>query len=511
MQASNSFHLSQPNATGTEDFPAEVFRLAVEQAAIAIAITDLRAKIIYVNPSFARITGYSQQELLGQNQSLLSYKVTPKTVYQNLWDCLEKQESWSGLLVNRRKDGSRYLADLTITPVLNSAGETTHYLGMQRDVTELHQLEKQISNQQRLMESALDATQAAMVMLDDTGQPLLTNRSYQDLAERLQQDPLPLLIQALQRETPDGFDLPRALRQGFAETEIQLPSRQELPLWLNASGEVIEVKDTSADAYYAKTTRPTLLITLQDISYLKHQQNQLQMTSLQALLAEQDRLQSVREALLGAVFHLERPLNLVNAALRLVGRRDRDENPALLGLLAEVQEAGQEALEQLTRSVPDTSQEARQSVNLNQLIKNTLSLMTPRLLASGVELDWQPQSDLPSIEGRPTALVNLFKQLLDNAVDALVEGRCQQREIRLITRQVTDMVEVIIEDTGHGISAADQFRVFEPFYTSRMPGSGHLGMGLTLAQEIVNNHQGLLEIDPDYVDGCRLKVLLPYV
>ena len=68
---------------------------------------------------------------------------------------------------------------------------------------------------------------------------------------------------------------------------------------------------------------------------------------------------------------------------------------------------------------------------------------------------------------------------------------------------------MILQDSGPGIPAADRLKVFEPFYTTRQ-GSRHLGMGLTLAQDIVNNHQGLLEIDPDYTSGCRIRVELPY-
>jgi signal transduction histidine kinase len=69
---------------------------------------------------------------------------------------------------------------------------------------------------------------------------------------------------------------------------------------------------------------------------------------------------------------------------------------------------------------------------------------------------------------------------------------------------------VILQDSGPGIPATDRLKVFEPFYTTRRRGSRHLGMGLTLAQEIVNNHQGLLEIDPEFTSGCRIRLELPY-
>ena len=142
---------------GAETVPQDIFRQVVEQAALAISITDGSARILYSNPAFRRVTGYGDDEVAGHNESILSYKVTPKIVYETMWAQLLRQRPWNGLLVNRRKDGSRYLADLTITPVVGDAGETTHYLGMHRDVTEVHRLERQVQNQKALIESVVDA------------------------------------------------------------------------------------------------------------------------------------------------------------------------------------------------------------------------------------------------------------------------------------------------------------------------------------------------------------------
>src|SRR4030066_2367456 len=134
-------HANPPHDESTAaSVPSQVFRQVVEQAALAISITDADARILYANPTFERVTGYSQVEVAGHNESILSYRVTPKIVYETLWAQLKRQRPWNGLLVNRRRDGSRYLADLTISPVVDENGNTTHYLGMHRDVTEVPRL-----------------------------------------------------------------------------------------------------------------------------------------------------------------------------------------------------------------------------------------------------------------------------------------------------------------------------------------------------------------------------------
>lgn len=494
-----------------ETLPPEVFRLTVEQAAVAISITDDKARIIYANPCFEKITGYAQHELLGKNQSLLSYKVTPRLVYDTLWSQLNRQQPWNGLLVNRRKDGHRYLADLTITPVLNEMGETTHYLGLHRDVTELHQLENQVLNQRALLEKAVDSTQVAMVLVDSQLTPILRNRSYKSLETRLGNESLNIIFGALEQEWPDLFKREKALLEGFSTLDISvLMSSREAPLWFRCTGSIIEERDTSADAFYQTRVRRYLLVTLQDITGLKEQQAQLRLNSLQALLAEQERVQSVREALSGAIYQLEGPLNLINAAARLASRRNHIDTQEMLKLLSEVQAAGHQAISMLNACVPSLDDETIEVVNVNELLKNTLTLLTPRLLALGVMVDWQPECNLARVIGQPTALVTLFKQLIDNAIDAMNDNKNVLRELKITTRTLSKVVEVRISDTGPGISPMDQFKVFEPFHTTRDQSKGHIGMGLALAQDIVNRHNGLLAIDTEVTTGCCIKVHLPY-
>ena len=147
----------------------QIFEQVVEQADIAISITDAKARILYVNPAFSRMTGYALDELIGANPSLLSNKSTPAEVYEELWAVISRGLAWNGRLVNRRKDGSKYLADILITPVVDGEGEISHYLGIQRDVTLLYRLESEVADQKALIESV--ACQAQVLKGDVVVRP----------------------------------------------------------------------------------------------------------------------------------------------------------------------------------------------------------------------------------------------------------------------------------------------------------------------------------------------------
>lgn len=497
-----------PNVT--PEVPLEVFRQAVEQSALAISITDAQARILYANPAFQRVTGYAMEEVAGRKQSVLSYKVTPSIVYETMWAQLLRKRPWNGLLVNRRKDGERYLADLTITPVVNPAGEISHYLGMHRDVTEVHRLERQVQNQKTLIESVVDAAQAAIVLLDVEDRVVLDNQEYKKLIGDLGAEPALTILAILRgRMGPSIND-----GQGFSNQEVRIETTGSKTRWFSCAGAWIDELDASADAFYEPRQRRYLLLTLQDITALKAQQEAIRVNGLRALLAEQERIQSLREALSGAVFQLQGPINLLAAAVRMLERRnDRHAgaSPAdpLMASLEEALRTGSQALEALRACIPAQAAEAVQPINLNELLHDVLRVATPRLLADGIVVEWQPVAELSFMHGRMQQLASLFKQLLDNAIEAIHESRSGRRELRIATLSHPDRIEVVIEDSGPGVPEAWRLKVFEPFFTTKGADAQHIGMGLSVAQEVVAVHGGLIEIDPACKDGCRVRVQFP--
>ena len=133
---------------------------AVEQSANAIVITDIDGKIEYANPKFVEVSGYSLAEVLGNTPRILSSgKHTPE-FYQNLWQTIKAGKVWKGEIQNRRKDGTLYWEDSTITPVFDPAQRLVNFIAVKEDITSRKLLEEAERNQRHLAEALRDTSAA---------------------------------------------------------------------------------------------------------------------------------------------------------------------------------------------------------------------------------------------------------------------------------------------------------------------------------------------------------------
>ncbi len=123
---------------------------AVEQSAEVIVITDTAGDIEYVNPAFERVTGFRRDEVLGKNPRLLKSGKHDLAFYRQLWDTLLQGDVWTGVFVNRRKDGTLYEEEAVISPVRDTGGEVINYVAVKRDVTNERRVEEQLRQAQKM-------------------------------------------------------------------------------------------------------------------------------------------------------------------------------------------------------------------------------------------------------------------------------------------------------------------------------------------------------------------------
>ena len=130
---------------------------AIEQSADTVVVTDTKGIIQYVNPSFTAVSGYTSEEAVGQNPRVLKSGLQDEHFYRDLWETISSGRVWQGRMVNRRKDGTLFTEEATISPVSDNSGDIVNYVAVKRDISpqlrlneEKEKLEAQLRQAQKM-------------------------------------------------------------------------------------------------------------------------------------------------------------------------------------------------------------------------------------------------------------------------------------------------------------------------------------------------------------------------
>ncbi|MBC8505059.1 MAG: GAF domain-containing protein [Anaerolineales bacterium] len=137
------------------------FSRAVEQTAEGVMISDPQGIIEYVNPAFEAVSGYSKADLVGTKTSVLNSGQHKPEVYENLWEIILNGETYQGVLINKKKDGSLYYEEKTITPLKDTRGNITQFVSTGRDITKRIQSDEEIRRRAAYLQS-LHAVEVAI-------------------------------------------------------------------------------------------------------------------------------------------------------------------------------------------------------------------------------------------------------------------------------------------------------------------------------------------------------------
>ena len=170
--------------------------MAVEQSSAIVEITDREGRIEYVNPRFARVTGYSAEESLGREAGFLAAEGKSSGEHAKIWETIRAGQEWHGEFHNRKKDGSLYWEQASISPMRDASGEITHYIAVKEDITAHKELEAQLLQAQK-MESvgrlaggvAHDFNNMLQVISSYTEMAMMKTDSAQPLYQFLAADP----------------------------------------------------------------------------------------------------------------------------------------------------------------------------------------------------------------------------------------------------------------------------------------------------------------------------------
>lgn len=195
-----------------QEFDIDALKQVVEQSPVSIIITNREGDIEYVNPAFSEITGYSGEELVGQNPRILKSGAHDKKFYEQLWDTISKGKTWKGEFLNKRKDGSLYWESATLSPVLDSENNIKYYVGTKEDISEKKYASEELLRTEMQFRNLAETAPVIIARIDKEGKLLYYNNYYLFKAGKKTQNVYDLLI------TPKGGNLKERIDSVFTNS-----------------------------------------------------------------------------------------------------------------------------------------------------------------------------------------------------------------------------------------------------------------------------------------------------
>lgn len=480
-----------------------------------VAITDAAGDITYVNDKFCQISKYSREELLGKNHRIINSGFHPKTFFTNLWRTIARGNVWHGEIKNCAKDGSFYWVDTTIFPFLDEAGKPVQYIAIRTDITPRKQTEEQMAQLAAIVASSDDA------IIGKTLEGVIT--SWNKGAERLfgysASEAIGRSIDFL--IPPERNDEEKGIREKIAKGEpvkhyetVRLRKEgRRIDVSLSVSpirdstGKILGGSKIARDITARKADEARLARYAEEIAEKNKELETVVYVASHDLRSPLVNVQGFSNELARACERMN--ARLANAPGNLVEKKDlvelSEDVPEALSFIR----AGVAKMDKLLAGFLRFSRLGRAALSIENLdmnamlkeISRTVEFQVSRNNAS-IKVD-----DLPSCLGDATQINQVFSNLVDNALKYLEPKR--PGIIHVSGHLESGRAIYRVEDNGIGIAPEHQSRVFEIFHRLNPSASDGEGLGLTIAQKILERQNGKIWVNSERGIGSAFYVSLP--
>ncbi|MFC5605378.1 PAS domain-containing sensor histidine kinase [Variovorax soli] len=498
------------------------FRRAMENSMpTGMRVLDLEGRITYVNAAFCAMTGWSEDELVGQSPPFPYWLEADREIMnERLEEELHGRSLPGGFQVRvKRKNGSVFNARLYVSPLIDARGHQTGWMTSMTDITEPTRIREQLSASYERFTTVLEALDAAISVAPIGSEELLfANKLYRlwfgsdtvgHLGMVAQAGVPPAAAHDEGLDDVDAFaGLPLDSLTGAqpANNEIFVP---ELGKWLEVRSRYL----TWVDGRLAQMVIATDITQRRDAE----EQNAAQADRAQAA----SRLITMGEMASSVAHELNQPLtaitNYCNGMVSRI-RGQQIDSDALLSALEKTSKQAQRAgqIIQRIRTFVKRSEPNRTPAEATVMVSEAVELAGIELRRRNVRLNHYVAARLPVLQVDPILIEQVLVNLLRNAAEAIdVAKRPPARrsvELRVLPRVIdgNPAVEFSVQDTGMGLAPEVMERLYEAFFSTKPEG---MGIGLNLCRTIVESHKGRMQAENIYngseVVGCRFSFWIP--
>jgi hypothetical protein len=485
------------------------FRKAMEEAVVnGLRAIDLEGRIIYVNPAFCSMTGFSEEELIG---------ATPPFPYWAPEQASQSARNIELMLAGRsppagfetrlmRKNGERFDARMFVSPLIDSSGRQTGWMSSMHDITEPKRVRAELEAARGRFLAVLEGLDAAVYVASiDTDQILFANQGFKNVfgddavgrdcwqVTTVCQPERELIAQAL-HGLNEADPLPHELYDGelkHAATGRWYHLRERAIRWVDGRRVRMQIASDITDRKNIEEER-------------RQQLQRLQQTS---------RLITMGEMASSLAHELNQPLAAIanyssGCAQRLEsGRYDAAELLAAMHKAAgQAERAGKiirRVREFVRKSEPNCA-----AVALEQIVEDVVGFADIEARKSQVRIRVDIEPRLPEVYVDAIMVEQVLLNLMKNGVEAMQKTPAPRRLLQIAARRNPQgMAELAVIDHGHGVSEEDKEKMFEPFYTTKHEG---MGMGLNICRTIIEFHNGRLWVEPNPGGGSIFRFTVPF-
>lgn len=513
------------------------FRRSMENStALGMRALDMEGRIIYVNPAFCRMTGWSETELLG---STPPYVFWPRSEVERLGHYLSLTLQGAAPATGfqgpvQRKDGSIFFAHMQVSPLIDADGKQIGWMGSMFDVTESKRAREELAMAYARFTTLLESLDASVSVLSpNTTELLFANRYYRQLFDNQARGHLEL-CKFDTEPVDEGLDiLSESDITSTTEHQQAAADAKEMYLRMRTHATAREVYLARLEKWFDVRHRYVRwvdghlahIVIATDISARKHAEEMAHRHEEELQFVS--RLTTMGEMASLLAHELNQPLGAVtNYCMGAITRLHRNiiTTEDLLSALEKIAAQAMRAstIVSRIRSFVKRSVPQQRRVDIYNIVADAVGLAEITASRQGIHIMTDMPNKLPKIWLDPLLIEQVLVNLLKNAVEAMnqrlpASGNTKNNETEQynIVKLVVKLAEgalspgllISVIDKGQGIDESHHERLFEPFYSTKSDG---MGMGLNICRSIIESHHGRLwvENNSDGV-GCTFYVLLP--
>ena len=497
------------------------FRRAMENSMLTgMRAVDMQGRITYVNAAFCQMTGWSEQDLVGQ---MPPYSYWPDTDHETFQSKTNDELSGKGVPGGfqarvKRKSGSLFDARLYVSPLVDAKGKQTGWMTSMTDITEPNRVREQLTASHERFTVVLESLDASVSVAPlGSAELLFANRLYRQWFGSQTDGHLELVAQAgvLPAREHTSVDDEDGL-MGLPTDTLTTARSENAEIYRPELGKWLEVRSRYLNWVDGRLAQ---MVIATDITprRLAEEQSARQAERAQSV----SRLITMGEMASSVAHELNQPLAAIsNYCSGMVSRIENKQisEEMLISVLQktahQAQRAGQ--IIQRIRQFVKKSEPNQSLADVHNIVNEAVELADIELRRNNVRLTHYVAARLPKVMADTILIEQVLINLMKNGAESINQAdRPTARrsvELRVVPRQVDgqNVVEFSVQDTGKGLAPEVLAHLFEAFFSTKQEG---MGIGLNLCRSIVESHHGRMQAENIYngteVTGCRFSFWLP--